>query len=48
MAHVLHEVPKAPPGSLRREAERLYRLFGHWDPADVAEAEWTALPLTPD
>ena len=48
MAHVLREVPNAAPGPLRREAERLHGLFGHWDPVEVAEAEWTDLPLRPE
>ena len=48
MAHLLREVPLAPPGPLQQEAERLHGVFGHWDPVEVAEAEWSLLPLTAD
>jgi len=45
LLYVVKEVPRAPLDRLMSAAAALCARFGDYDPVEVAEAEWTVLPL---
>jgi hypothetical protein len=45
LLHVAEQDPGAALPLVAGAAARLFALLGHFDPVDVAEAEWEGLPL---